>query len=156
TVQAVTGRLNIDGQAGTDYLAGPNTSNTWNITDNNEGNINGLIYFTSVENLDGGSGSDWFRLSNGKGVSGYIQGNGGIDALDYSAYTPDAVVSMPTYQATNVGAWIWLIENAVGGSGNDILVGDGNNNRLTGNDGRDLLVGGEGSDTLFGGSGDTA
>ncbi|MBM3589226.1 MAG: DUF4214 domain-containing protein [Alphaproteobacteria bacterium] len=39
-----------------------------------------------------------------------------------------------------------LIENAVGGSGNDTLVGNSANNRLTGNLGDDTLIGGAGDD----------
>jgi serralysin len=46
-----------------------------------------------------------------------------------------------------------LIENANGGSGNDILTGNIANNILSGNSGADTLDGGSGSDQLFGGAG---
>jgi Ca2+-binding RTX toxin-like protein len=46
-----------------------------------------------------------------------------------------------------------LIENAIGGSGNDILVGNIANNLLAGGIGSDKLFGQSGSDTLTGGSG---
>jgi serralysin len=46
-----------------------------------------------------------------------------------------------------------LIENAVGGSGNDRIIGNVADNRLTGNAGNDSLVGGSGHDTLIGGNG---
>ena len=55
-----------------------------------------------------------------------------------------------------------LIENAIGGSGNDSIEGNAADNhldggsgddRLQGNDGNDVLVGGAGNDTLIGGSG---
>ena len=46
-----------------------------------------------------------------------------------------------------------LIENAVGGSGNDSLIGNAADNVLTGGDGNDTLVGNNGSDTLIGGNG---
>lgn len=50
-----------------------------------------------------------------------------------------------------------VIENATGGSGNDILLGNDVNNVLTGNDGDDYLMGRGGRDTLQGGAGfDTA
>src|SRR5262249_59480009 len=45
------------------------------------------------------------------------------------------------------------IENAVGGSGNDLLVGNDLANELDGNGGKDTLAGGDGNDTLAGGSG---
>ncbi|MDX5593970.1 M10 family metallopeptidase, partial [Pseudovibrio sp. SPO723] len=56
-----------------------------------------------------------------------------------------------------------LIENAIGGSGNDKLVGNQGNNRLEGGagndelvgyDGDDVLVGGDGADLMNGGAGD--
>jgi Ca2+-binding RTX toxin-like protein len=46
-----------------------------------------------------------------------------------------------------------LIENAIGGAGDDRMVGNQANNVLTGGAGDDLLAGGAGSDTLTGGSG---
>ena len=46
-----------------------------------------------------------------------------------------------------------LIENAVGGSGNDTILGNSANNVLSGNGGTDHLFGLEGSDTLVGGIG---
>ncbi|MCM2474093.1 protease [Rhizobium sp. CG5] len=47
-----------------------------------------------------------------------------------------------------------LIENAVGGSGNDTITGNDANNGLTGGGGTDTLNGGLGDDTLNGGTGD--
>jgi serralysin len=46
-----------------------------------------------------------------------------------------------------------LIENAVGGSGNDTIKGNAANNVLTGNSGNDHLFGFGGNDTLNGGNG---
>ena len=46
-----------------------------------------------------------------------------------------------------------LIENAVGGSGNDTITGNQANNRLFGEDGDDQLFGLDGDDTLDGGAG---
>ncbi len=64
-----------------------------------------------------------------------------------------------TYDGTdNLGiAYGCIIENAVGGSGNDTLTGNGADNQLTGAAGNDLLNGGAGNDLLTGGTGnDTA
>lgn len=50
-----------------------------------------------------------------------------------------------------------LIENAIGGTGNDILLGNDASNALTGGNGNDTLTGGVGNDVLTGGAGsDTA
>lgn len=46
-----------------------------------------------------------------------------------------------------------LIENVIGGSGNDRLSGNDANNLLAGNGGSDTLIGGSGNDTLNGGPG---
>ena len=46
-----------------------------------------------------------------------------------------------------------LIENAIGGEGNDKLIGNDAANQLAGNGGNDTLTGGAGNDTLSGGSG---
>jgi Ca2+-binding RTX toxin-like protein len=46
------------------------------------------------------------------------------------------------------------IENAEGGSSEDLLIGNDGNNKLTGNGGSDYLFGGDGVDTILGGDGD--
>ncbi|MGL5363704.1 MAG: M10 family metallopeptidase C-terminal domain-containing protein [Bosea sp. (in: a-proteobacteria)] len=46
-----------------------------------------------------------------------------------------------------------LIENATGGSGNDVIVGNGIGNVLTGGSGNDAIASGAGTDTLDGGAG---
>ena len=48
---------------------------------------------------------------------------------------------------------VFLIENLIGGSGDDTLTGDGNPNRLEGGAGVDTLIGLAGNDTLIGGPG---
>ncbi|MHC5732735.1 MAG: hypothetical protein ACYTXY_53585, partial [Nostoc sp.] len=46
-----------------------------------------------------------------------------------------------------------VIENATGGTGNDILTGNALNNTLIGGNGNDTLQGGNGDDQLLGGVG---
>jgi serralysin len=46
-----------------------------------------------------------------------------------------------------------VIENAAGGSGNDVLIGNSADNMLTGNGGNDTLLGRDGDDFLLGGAG---
>jgi serralysin len=60
-----------------------------------------------------------------------------------------------TYDGTNnLGiAFNCIIENAIGGSGNDKLTGNSANNSLDGGPGNDTLDGGGGNDTLYGGLG---
>ncbi len=55
----------------------------------------------------------------------------------------------------NVGiAYGAIIENAIGGSGNDTILGNSVDNVLTGNAGNDIIGAGAGNDTLDGGLGD--
>jgi len=56
----------------------------------------------------------------------------------------------PTYDGTNnlCIAYFADIENAVGGSGNDILTGNSSDNSLDGGAGSDVLYGGDGNDTF--------
>jgi hypothetical protein len=61
----------------------------------------------------------------------------------------------PTYDGTNnLGiAYGTMIENAIGGGGNDMLIGNGAANRLFGGPGNDTLDGGGGTDTAgYGGA----
>ena len=45
------------------------------------------------------------------------------------------------------------MENAIGGSGNDLLIGNSADNVLKGGAGNDIIYGGGGADTLWGGTG---
>jgi serralysin len=47
-----------------------------------------------------------------------------------------------------------IIENATGGSGNDVIVGNSSGNKLSGGSGNDALKGSTGDDQLTGGAGD--
>ena len=125
--KTVTG--NIDGNSGNDSIDYSNytTNNTFNITDDDEGNINGVVNFTNFENLQGGSSDDNFVFMDGKTVTGNIDGNVGNDSIDYSNYTTDVNVDLENNTATATGS-INSIENFTGGSSNNTLVGENTNN----------------------------
>lgn len=87
--------------------------------------------------------------------------NEGIDALSFASLTIPISLDLGSLAAQNVHSLRTLslssgmsVENAVGGSGNDVLSGNQLNNTLTGNLGNDVLCGAAGDDTLVGGSGD--
>jgi hypothetical protein len=147
----------IDGGPGGDTgntLVGPDTPGTqWYIASTDAGTV-GPNYFTHIGNLVGGASWDVFRLSDGVGVSGKIDGGGGGNLLDYAAYTTGVVVNMTTGVATNVAGGIANIQSATGGSASDLLIGNDQNNILIGgNGGNDTLIGGRGHDVLVGGDG---
>lgn len=85
----------------------------------------------------------------------------GIDTLDFSHQTQDQVINLTAGSFSHIGglkgnisiAYGVVIENAIGGSGNDQLWGNKEVNVLAGGDGDDKLSGGNGADHLWGGKG---
>jgi len=107
----------------------------------------------SIEKIVTGSGDDTFIFSadgiwfnDGNGV---IDGGDGVDSVDYSVYTNDVVVNLFAGTATGISA-ISNVENALGGSGNDIFTSSSADNVLTGNMGNDtyIFIEGFGTDTV--------
>ncbi len=144
TTRGITLTLNA---GGADTLTGTNGVNQFVLTGSNTGSLNPFwpspTAFNSFENLLGYIGNDTFVFANAQAaVSGWIDGGTDTDTLDYSALGTDVVVNMVAYTATGVGWYIYQVENAVGGAGNDVLVGDQWSNALTGGPGRDVLIGG--------------
>ncbi len=91
-----------------------------------------------------------------------IWDGGGIDHLnasgtskDQKIYLSDGSISSIYGYTTNVAIAVGaVIENATGGSGDDIIKGNAANNKLYGGAGDDSLTGYSGADTLSGGAGD--
>jgi len=102
----------------------------------------------------------------------------GVDTYDFSNYTTNQSIDltpgswslMSEAQRANLGSGNYaranvynalqygtdtrsLIENAIGGSGNDTITGNAANNELKGGAGADMLNGGDGSDVLWGDGG---
>ena len=145
----------VQGMSGTDTLIGPSQSNTWRITNTNSGTLNQTTDFSSIENLKGGSSTDYFTFSNSNQarITGSIVGGGGQDWLDYSQRTTSVFVHLGANSATSTGS-VSGIENVKGGSSHDLLIGDEHDNQLLGLGGNDILNGQGGSDRLFGHAGD--
>ncbi|WP_269515461.1 M10 family metallopeptidase C-terminal domain-containing protein [Brevundimonas subvibrioides] len=82
---------------------------------------------------------------------------GGNDTFDFSGYSQAQVIDLRQGAFSNVGGLIGniaiaagtVIENAIGGSGNDTIRGNSADNRLTGNGGTDTIDGGLGTDTVI-------
>jgi Ca2+-binding RTX toxin-like protein len=142
-----------------DVFVGMDLDTTWHLTAPDAGNLDeipdaypGPVDFVSFENLTGGSAADVFAFNDGASVSGALDGDAGIDTLDYSLYTTSVTVDLTAGTATGTGGII-NIENATGGSAADKLTGDANANVLLGNGGDDTLLGMDGNDSLGGGGG---
>jgi Ca2+-binding RTX toxin-like protein len=149
----VTGTVN--GGTGTnsiDFSDAGNSAMTVNIGStglNDAGTVVQSFTFSSIQNLTGTRGDDTFKLSNGFGLTGGLDGIAGNDTLDYSAWTSAVRVILPSNAACAIGGITSHIANVTGGSGNDILIGDANANVLDGGSGgNDILVGNGGNDTL--------
>nr|NIS81190.1 hypothetical protein [Anaerolineales bacterium] len=149
----------IDGGASGDTLVGTDTANTWEINGSDAGALNGQV-FTGIENLTGGAEADAFVFADGSSISGAVDGGGGSDTLDYSAYTTGITIDLGTGGATGTGG-ISNIENIIGGLGADTLIGPDSDSiwYITGTDagsvggvvfsGIENLTGGAGADTFI-------
>lgn len=110
------------------------------------------------------AGKDQFDFTQGE-MPVAIWDGGGIDTLDVSGYSTNQIIYLTEGQYSSTGsltnnlviAYNAVIENAVGGSGNDLIYGNDANNVILGGNGADSLYGSIGNDTLDGQSGnDTA
>jgi hypothetical protein len=166
-----SGAISLDGSAGSNTLAGPNTTNTWMVKAPSAGTLNG-IPFTSFQDLVGGTGVDTFKFTPSGAVSSVNGGGapaGQGDWLNYAAFpsTRPVTVNLATGSATNVASGatgaVQNIQNVIGGAGTDtltgnaqgnILIGGAGTNLINGGSGRSLLIGGKGPSTIKGGAGD--
>ncbi len=150
-------------------LVGPvSATNTWDITGNNDGTVNGIA-FTNFNNLTGNISTDIFQFQNGTTITGLIDGGAGQDTVDLSLETGVVSVSLGAAGFVN-------IEDFIGNNLTSTLTGDnvantwiitGNNtgtvgtvdfsgfNNLVGNNNTDdfSLNGGSISGTIDGGAG---
>lgn len=149
----------INGGASNDRIIAQDLANTWTINGSNAGSVTGINAFTSIEELQGGSGTDNFVFSNGGDITGAVLGMAGTDTLDQSAQTATVIV--------DIASGIYAdIENFVGNGSSSTLAGDntantwiisGANSGLLGTlnfSGFNNLRGGDNADvfTLSGGS----
>ena len=148
-----------------------NTVYSWNATTGQEF-INGVAQPAPGDGT-GGSANRIFET---------VWDGNGIDTYDFSNYSTGVTVNLNPgassitsaaqlaylgdghYAQGNIyNAYLFngdarsYIDNAIGGSGNDIIVGNAIANTLNGGAGNDILTGGSGNDTIIGGAGtDTA
>ena len=82
----------------------------------------------------------------------YTPTGGGVLSFLYNPQPPIATNSFLVRGGYTIANDV-VIENATGGSGNDVLIGNSASNTLTGNAGNDTLMGRDGNDLLNGGAG---
>lgn len=99
-------------------------------------------------------------LHAGKASYTLVDG-GGVDTVDFSGFAADQAIRLAPESYSDIGGRIGnmgiargtIIENAIGGSGDDIISGNATANVLRGGDGGDRLYGAAGNDNLFGEAG---
>jgi Ca2+-binding RTX toxin-like protein len=145
----------LSGGDGNDSLVVPSNAGsptTWTISQTNGGEVAGLT-FANIETLRGGFGDDLFVMSPTGSVA-RVEGGGGRDRLDYSAFSNTVSVNLSS-SGTGIRTIVGI--GAVrGGSGADQLTGSSGGDLLEGGDGNDTLNGADGADTLIGGNGNDA
>ena len=115
----------------------------------------------TVYGFNNNSGRAAFDLQADPSAVFTIWDAGGIDALDLSGYSSASRIDLREGAFSDAGGMTMnisiahgaLIENAIGGLGDDDMRGNAASNRLEGGGGGDRLYGAEGGDRLLGGSG---
>jgi Ca2+-binding RTX toxin-like protein len=90
-----------------------------------------------------------------------IYDSGGNDTLDCSGYSAAQTIDLHAGAFSSIGGLVHnigiatntIVENAIGGSGNDSLIANDSGCLLNGGGGNDTLIGGAAADRLIGGAG---
>jgi len=143
TWSPTTGEMFINGQS-----QGRSTTNTVFSTIWDGGGQDTYDFSNYGTNLQLDLSPGAFSLASNaqRAVLGYDSGRGGY------IYAAGNVANAYLYGGNTAS----LIENAVGGSGNDAIVGNLASNTLQGHEGNDVLRGGDGDDSLWGTGSDSA
>jgi Ca2+-binding RTX toxin-like protein len=122
------------------------------------------------DQLSGGDGDDTFIEAERSEGTDVMNGGPGSDTIDYSGRTANLTVTLcaPVPETCASGACgckndngepserdtLVSVDNALGGSGDDVLVGDDASNSFRAGAGDDQVSGGLGDDTLYGDDGE--
>ena len=106
-----------------DSFRGLNAGTNYSITALNAFNTTSFTA-SSFENLFGGSGADTFNVDPGAGLTGQLDGEGGLNTLDYSGYGSAVTVNLGSGSATGFGGYS-DIGDFVGSSETDTLFATG-------------------------------
>ncbi|RMG78267.1 MAG: hypothetical protein D6712_21755, partial [Chloroflexi bacterium] len=157
---------NVDNLIGTplvDSLTGMDAEAFWNFATNMTYSVTGsanTLTSTSFETLTGNSQADNFIFADGATFNGTLNGAGGVDLLNYSAFSAGnpVTVNLMNGSASNIqgglAGTLSNIENIFGGAGDDTLTGDNNANLIDGNGGNDTITANGGTDVIIGNAGD--
>lgn len=148
------------GSAYSDTLVGPNSGTRFTVNGPESGSVSwqkdGLaseLTFAAIENLRGSSGNDYFGFDGSGLLTGTINGGGGANWLDYSAYAGDIIVNLATGSATAVrggaAGSVSNVLNVIGSAYNNVLTGNNSNNSFGFVDGGTYVINpGQGNNSL--------
>lgn len=126
------------------------------------------IQYLYGANTETRTGDDVYGFNSNTGIDYYtatssndklifsVWDSGGNDTFDFSGFHQNQVIDLRDGYFSDVGglqknvsiAKGVIIENAIGGSGDDIIHGNNADNIITGGGGQDILYGGSGSNTF--------
>ena len=129
---SINGTIDFSSFEGFDGLSGQNTLsldslttttlNAFDIDGNNSGSINGQA-FNNFANLIGSAQDDSFNFINSGNLSGAIDGAGGQDSFDYSAFTGPISINLSNSIASGVNSFNSIESFTGSSSNNDTLLG---------------------------------
>ena len=148
----------IEGGTGTDTVSAINAPGAV-VIDLNAGSVSGADGSDTLTAIESALGSRFDDRLVGDDAANTLDGDGGIDIVDYSGASRGVTLNLQSNSVTGPGSTDTLsqIESAIGTPYNDTLTGGTLANAIAGGDGDDILVGAAGDDALNGGPGrDTA
>ncbi|PXX62134.1 serralysin [Pseudomonas sp. LAMO17WK12:I10] len=126
----------------------------------------GVNFNTRSENtvygFNSNTGRDFYNAASSESqVVFSVWDGGGYDTLDFSGFSQNQRINLNEGSFSDVGGLVGnvsivrgvVIESAIGGSGDDLLIGNSLANILEGGAGDDFIYGGGGRDSLWGGAG---
>lgn len=116
----------------------------------------------TVYGFNSNTGRDFYSATSAASKLVFsVWDGGGNDTLDFSGFSQNQKINLNEGSFSDVGGLVGnvsiahgvTVENAIGGSGNDLLLGNAAANILEGGAGNDIIYGGGGGDSLWGGAG---
>jgi filamentous hemagglutinin family protein len=139
----------LNGGTGSNTVIGPNDDVAWDITGNNAGSMTSasanIPTFTGIRSLTGNNGNDTFYFHDASHLSGNLNGEGGINTLNYMDYHADVHINLHNNTTTLVDGTVTNIQNGAALSG-DLIGGNFNDTFYIYYDGN--VTGGTGTNTL--------
>ena len=117
------GQTTLSGGSGTDTVVAATASeHLWNVNGVGSGDLDGELFFTSIEKLTGGPMNDRFDFAPGGTVSTSIDGGAGINQLDFADVFASISVNLQTSRVNYAGL-VSNVDQFIGGKGTDTFIG---------------------------------